>query len=192
MYGTVRGTVYGYSLWEFEVYGSLANHPPTLVAVPDQTILAGRTLWVTNSATDPEAPPQVLTYSLLQAPAGASIDANSGIFSWRPAIYQSPSTQSVRLAVSDNGTPPLSATQSFNLTVGLPATPILDAATFTNGQFSFAIHGDTGPDYVIQASSNMISWVTLSTNVSPSLPFFWADTNSAPYPANFYRVLLGP
>lgn len=34
MYGTVRGTVYGYSLWELEVYGSGGGGSPTATPVP--------------------------------------------------------------------------------------------------------------------------------------------------------------
>lgn len=68
------------------------NHPPVLAAVTNQSILAGRTLVVTNPASDPDAPPQLLTYSLVGAPSGASIDTNSGGFTWRPTIVQSPST----------------------------------------------------------------------------------------------------
>ena len=195
VYGTVRATVYGYSLWEFEVYGTTptpTNHPPVLAAIADQTVLAGRTLLVTNSASDADAPPQSLTYSLPGAPAGASIDINSGLFTWRPAIAQSPSTQTVTVAVSDNGAPVLTATQSFTVTVIQPALPTLNAASLTNGQFGFWIDGNTGPDYTIQVSTNLTSWDSILTSNSPALPYFWMDTDSVSYPCRFYRVILGP
>jgi hypothetical protein len=194
MYGAARGTSYGYSLWEFQVYGSPVptNQPPVLAAVPDQTILAGQTLLITNLASDPNVPPLPLTFSLSNPPAGASINATNGVFSWRPAIAQSPSTQSVSVGVSDNELPPLTATQSFNVTVNQPASPTLSAASITNGQLGFWINGDTGPDYTIEVSTNLTSWTPVMTSSSPSLPYFWADTNSLSYPSLFYRVLLGP
>jgi hypothetical protein len=192
MYGTARGTVYGYSLYEFQVFGTPANLPPVLSAIPNQSILAGRTLLVTNSASDPNVPPLPLSFSLSQAPAGASIGSGSGVFAWRPMISQSPSTQSVVVAVSDNSLPPLSATQSFNVMVAQPAAPTLHASTLSNGRYQFTINGDAGPDYLVQTSTNLTSWVTTFTNTSPSLPFIWVDPNSLVYPANFYRVLLGP
>lgn len=37
MYGTSRGTPYGYSLWEFQVYGSSSNPTPTNTPVPTNT-----------------------------------------------------------------------------------------------------------------------------------------------------------
>ena len=194
MYGTVRGTSYGYSLYEFQVFGTPApaSLAPVLSAIPNQSIIAGQTLLVTNSASDPNVPPLPLSFSLPQAPAGASIGSNSGIFTWRPMISQSPSTQSIAVAVSDNSMPPLSATQNFNVVVAKPATPTLNVSTLSNGQFRFTINGNAGPDYLIQTSTNLTSWVTASTNSSPSVPFIWVDTNSPTYPANFYRVLLGP
>jgi beta-galactosidase len=191
MYGTVRATAYGYSLWELEVYGT-ANHAPELVGISDQSVLAGRTLLVTNSASDVDVPPQTHTYSLQGAPPGASVDANSGVFSWRPAIAQSPSTQAVAVVVADNGVPSLAATQSFTVTVVQPVSPVLDSASISNGQFGFWINGDTGPDYRIEASTNLIYWSPVMTNNSPPLPYFWVDTNTGSLPSVFYRVRLGP
>ena len=168
------------------------NLPPVLAAISNQTILAGVTLLVTNSASDPNVPPLPLTFSLLNPPTGATIDPNSGLFAWRPAIAQSPSTPTVSVVVADNGAPPLTATQSFTVTVNQPIAPTLNAAYITNGQFGFWINGDTGPDYTIQVSTNLTSWTPVSASNSPALPYFWVDTNSLSYPFLFYRVLLGP
>ena len=95
----------------------LPNHPPVLAAISDQTIMAGRTLLVTNSASDPDIPAQTLTFSLLTAPANATINSSSGVFSWRPTMAQAPSTQTVAVVVSDNCMPIMSDTQSFTATV---------------------------------------------------------------------------
>ena len=40
---------------------------------------------MTNTATDPDIPPNPLTYSLLSAPTGATIDTN-GIITWAPTV----------------------------------------------------------------------------------------------------------
>ena len=168
------------------------NDPPVLATISNQTILAGRTLVVTNSASDADVPAQTLTYSLLSAPAGVSIDTNSGALTWRPTIAQSPATHAVDVVVSDTGAPVMSATQGFTVTVLRPALPTLDAASITNGRFGFWIAGDAGPDYTIQASTDLVSWSSVATSMSPAVPFFWADTNSTPFSSRFYRALLGP
>jgi hypothetical protein len=114
------------------------------------------------------------------------------VLTWRPTIAQSPSTQTVTVVVSNNGAPVLTATNSFSVTVLQPAFPILNATTISNGQLGFWINGDTGPDYTVQTSTNLASWVSMFTSNSPALPYFWMDTNSASNPFLFYRVLLGP
>ena len=58
--------------------------------------------------------------------------------------------------------------------------------------FSFHIGGDAGPDYVIQASTNLAMWSTVAILSSPPAPFRWDDTNSIATPARFYRVQLAP
>ena len=178
----------------FQFGGALtpSNHPPMLATIPNQTILAGRTLLVTNSASDTDAPPQVLTYSLLAAPSGAVINTNSGVFAWRPTIAQSPSTQSVAVAVSDSGVPVMNATQAFTVTVNRPIRPALTADSMYNGQFILMISGDTGPDYIIQTSTNLAAWSAISTSTPSSMPYSYTGTNAALFPYLFFRALLGP
>ena len=167
------------------------NNAPSLAAVSNQTIVAGVALVVTNSASDANIPPQTLTFSLLTAPTNAAIGINSGVFTWRPIIAQSPSTQTVAVVVSDNGTPVMSATQNFTVTVIQPVRPALTAALMTNGQFEFWVNGDEGPDYTIQFSTNLISWSLLATVDSPLLPFTWGDTNAIKFNSEILPDFIG-
>ena len=168
------------------------NQPPVLSAISNCNVLAGVTLTFTNAASDADVPSQTLTFSLLNAPTNAVLNANSSVFTWRPAIAQSPSTQTVSVAVSDNGTPAMSATQNFVVTVTKPAAPTCSSASMSNGQFQFMISGNTGPDYAIQYSTNLVSWTALTNISSPTVPFLWSNTNAASVPSAFYRILLGP
>ncbi len=72
-----------------------ANTAPALAAISDASLVAGQTLLVTNSATDADVPAQTLTWSLLNPPSGAIINATNGLLTWRPAIAQSPSTNPI-------------------------------------------------------------------------------------------------
>lgn len=67
------------------------------------------------NATDPDAG-DVLTYSLVTRPAGMTINATTGLIAWTPAAAQS-GANAVTVQVTDNGTPALSATQTFNIAV---------------------------------------------------------------------------
>ena len=168
------------------------NQPPVLSVISNCTVLAGVTLTFTNAASDADVPSQALTFSLLNAPTNAVLNANSGVFIWRPTVAQSPSTQTVSVAVSDNGLPVMSATQSFLVTVTKPAAPVLGSATSSNGRLHFIINGSTGPDYTIQYSTNLVSWATVTNISSPTLPFLWMNDNLTNFTLGFYRILLGP
>lgn len=168
---------------------SPTNTAPTLAAISDRTVTAGSTLIFTNSASDTDQPPQRLTFSIPAGPAGASVDPDTGVFTWRPAMAEA-GTNTISIAVTDDGSPNLTATQTFNVEVNLAPPPSVQPAGFTNGQFQLLIGGATGPDYFIQASSNLVNWTTVDTNLSAVVPFLWTDTN--PFPRRFYRVLLGP
>ena len=189
--------LFGRVLSPAEVVGTM-NHPPVLAPIPDSTVLAGRTLLVTNTVTDPAVPGETLTWSLLSAPPGAgirSLNPTNGVFSWRPAMGQSPGTNTFKVVVTDNGTPQLSATQIQVVTVIPAAKPILGAGTLAHGSFAFNISGDSGPDYVLQTTTNLYvpaNWLTVFTNANALPPFQYIDATASNFPAKFYRVLLQP
>ena len=94
------------------------NSAPVLAAIGNKSVNKGSLLTFTVSATDPDIPAQTLTYSLAAgAPSGAGIDPISGVFTWVPTPAQGPSTNSITIQATDNGTPVLSASQSITVTV---------------------------------------------------------------------------
>jgi O-glycosyl hydrolase len=167
--------------------------PPTLLAPAFVAPLdVGQTITITNSASDPNSPPQTLTFALLTAPAGATLDANTGVFTWRAPVAFANTTNLVVLDVTDNGYPPLSATQSFSLVVNPLTPPTLLAPALSNGLLTLETIGPIGPDYLLQRSSNLTTWSTIFTTTPLLSPFTLTDTNTPLFPATFYRILLGP
>ena len=75
-----------------------ADQPPVLTVPQDPSIEEGSTLSFTLSASDPEG--DVLAYAASNLPAGASLDAKTGLFSWTPGYNQS-GEYSIVFAVSD-------------------------------------------------------------------------------------------
>jgi hypothetical protein len=96
-----------------------SNLSPLLPVQTNRTLSTLSSLVVTNTATDPDLPPNRLTYSLLAAPNGATIDTN-GVITWIPTLAQSPSTNVFTTIVTDDGVPPLSATNDFAVVVSGP------------------------------------------------------------------------
>jgi hypothetical protein len=105
------------------------NTAPVLPAQPNRTIAELSSLAVTNTASDADVPPNVLSYTLLAAPANAAISVN-GVITWTPTEAQGPGTAAFTTKVTDNGTPPLSATNTFTVTVTeVNSAPVLPALT---------------------------------------------------------------
>lgn len=171
--------------------GGPENTPPTLAAIGNWTIGAGQTLSLTNPATDLDTPMQVLTFSLLTAPTNAVLNTNNGVLAWRPLVTQAGSTNPFTVKVTDNGTPSLGATQSFVVTVtNLPA-PQMTAISGGSSAFILQVGGAGGPDYQIQASTNLADWSAVFATNAPAMPFVWTN-NPAGSPRNFFRVRAGP
>lgn len=72
--------------------------------------------------------PNILTYSLSNAPAGATINATTGGFSWTPTEAQGPGVYNITVRVTDNNLPPASDAKVFQVTVNeTNQAPILTA-----------------------------------------------------------------
>jgi hypothetical protein len=88
----------------FQVTVVESNFPPVISAPVTVTgnELATNTFVV--SATDPDNPPSPMTYSLLQAPAGMTINSTSSasaVVTWIPTELQGPSTNVVLIRVAE-------------------------------------------------------------------------------------------
>jgi len=116
----------------FVVVVKEVNSAPVLPAQTNRTINELTLLVVTNTATDSDIPVNTLTYQLVNPPAGATISTN-GIITWTPSESQGPGTYTITTVVTDNGTPQLSATNAFNVTVNeINLPPVLNMPPNTN------------------------------------------------------------
>src|SRR5437667_6868748 len=101
----------------FTVVVTEANSPPMLTVPADQTVTELSTLTITNTASDADLPANTLTFSLVSAPGGVTLDPSSGVLTWTPTEAQGPSTNLITVRVTDNGAPQLSDTKSFTVVV---------------------------------------------------------------------------
>jgi hypothetical protein len=106
-----------YDVVKLESLGGAANTAPAFAPLNTQTIPELSPWSTTLVAYDADVPANLLTYSLVSGPDGMVVSPYSGLLSWIPSETQGPSTNSVTVKVTDNGTPPLSATLQFTVVV---------------------------------------------------------------------------
>ena len=102
-------------------------------------------------------------------------------------------TVSLKLSLLEAG----SATSAYavlTVSAGTPSKPQLSGMAYdsNSGTFSFTVNGDTGYDYIVLASTNLVDWNSIFTNHSPTLPFVWSDSGASNFNQRFYRIQLGP
>jgi uncharacterized repeat protein (TIGR01451 family) len=170
------------AMQSFTVVVNEVNEAPVLAAIADQIVLEGETLIVIAEASDADIPPNVLTFSLgTNAPAGASIDPVTGVFTWTPTEEQGPGTNLITIIVTDDGEPSLSATQTFEVIVLESNFPpvlvtiadrtihagstltIFNSATDSDipaNALVFTLDPGAPPTATIDATNGVLTWVT--------------------------------
>jgi len=79
-----------------------------------------------------------------------------------------------------------SAQAKTSVSSSLPASV---SGSFSDGYFQLTVTGQPNTVYVIQASTDLTSWVPLSTNSSPSGTFTFTDTTAPAPQQRFYRTM---
>jgi len=177
----------------FQVIVTEVNSAPVLPPIADRTILIGQTVNFTVTATDSDFPTNSLLFSLgAGAPAGATINPNSGLFNWT-VPGPSASTNVFTVIVTDNGTPSMSSTQAFRIVGSTTAPPTTQGIQIINGNIEVTFGGIPGQTYSIEAALNLnpiINWVPVATNLVADTNglFKFVDTQARTLPMRFFRA----
>jgi hypothetical protein len=125
----------------------------------------------------------------------SSFVASGAAQAWQMTSNRVVITRLADVALSGNTLSTLLPAQSITLFVvpGVaippPIAPVLSAAVKAPGTFAFTLTGQTGTNYVIQSSSDLVNWSPVSTNAltgsSSNLLF------SVPDAVLFYRAKVG-
>jgi len=81
---------------------------------------------------------------------------------------------------ADNGTPSLSATRSFVVTVSSVTLLQFSTVSLNGKQLVLQINVASGPDYQIQASTNLMNWSTVFTTNAPTVPANSTENSGEP------------
>lgn len=111
------------------------------------------------------ATPKVLTYSLSNAPAGATINPSTGVFAWTPDETQGPGIYAVTVRVTDNNLPPASDAKTFQITVTESNQPPVLAAISDR-----LVHAGTLVGFTNAATDADVPANNLSFSLDPGAP----------------------
>jgi mono/diheme cytochrome c family protein len=176
--------------------------PPLARNLVDTNAIAVLTAWIDSLAGTPAlAPPQII-------PNGGNYLASVNITLTAPdanaTIYYTldgtlPTTNSQRYSAPFNllNTATISANAfetNYNNSIAVSALFSVDplhftSAQFTNDLFRLSFAGISGSKYVLQASTNFINWIPISTNLAPANQFDLFDPNASNFTYRFYRII---
>jgi large repetitive protein len=178
----------------FVVTVAAVHNGPSLSALSDRTVNEFAQLVVTNTATDSDIPPFPLNYVLLNPPVSANIDEN-GIITWTPSQAQAGTTNSIVTVVTDQGVPPLSATNSFLVMVNPPPSPpFIISISITNGVAWVTWTSTSGYTYQLQFKDNIsdTNWSPADASMKAGGDSLTGTNVSGGSMQRLYRVMIVP
>ena len=175
----------------------VVNPPPPVLTVPPTplAIYAGHKLTVTNSATNGVFPNAIYTFAVNSVLAGVSINPANGVLTGTPTSAQAPDVYSISVKVTDNNVRPLGATNSFLVIVSPPPSPALvvspkQTIPVGNG-FQFTLNTISNTTWRIDASTNLLTWVPIFTNLVGASGFLqFTDVLATNFPCRYYRAVF--
>ena len=163
--------------------------------------------------------PRTLTYSLgAGAPTNASVNPATGVFTWMPTEAQGPSTANISVIVTDNSSQPVSATNTFSVTVletNSPPTLVAipdrtihagSVVTFTNSTsdpdvpanaLAYSLDPGAPPSASVGTVTGVFQWPTTDANAGTTNPITVHVTDNGAPPMSDAKgftvtVLAGP
>jgi hypothetical protein len=166
------------AVYEARIVGEgITNERPVIDPIANQTVDEGVEVTFTVTATDPDDPPDNLTFSVVSsAPDGVSIDPITGLFSWIPGEEYGAGVRTIVVIVTDDGLPPLSDSTSVTITIHeVNQPPVLDPignrTTDALTELAFvatASDPDLSPGSDPELAEGLIAYWSFDTDLSSS------------------------
>ena len=194
-----------YNLWDLDFYlmtgapktvgftinPAMVNHAPVITPVGLKAVVVTNLLSFKVSVLDTDLPPQTLTFDLEPgAPSGATLEASSGQFNWIPPIGPTPRTNQMSVRVTDDGSPPLSATNTFRVVVLPP--PRFQALFPSGGAVTLVWSSFPSKTYRVSYKEALGrgAWTNLGGDVVATGPVLSLTNNLGPARQRFYRLSI--
>ncbi|MCI0537364.1 MAG: cadherin repeat domain-containing protein [Verrucomicrobiales bacterium] len=177
----------------FSVVVHEANASPVLAEIGNRTIHPDETLAFSAVATDPDQPAQVLTFSLDPgAPAGASINPETGAFNWTPTEAEAGGTYTATIRVTDGGSPKLSSTKTFTIVVAgsVGDLRLIGVVVSTEGAATIRWRATAGSAYRLLYKNSLddATWSLVGETVGTDGSGVLEDRTAIRVSQRFYRL----
>ena len=170
-----------------------SNSAPVLAALPNRAVHAGTRIGFTAVATDADVPTNTLTFELLAgAPAAATIDPHSGEFAWQTTDADTGSTNTITVRVTDNGSPALADTKTFE--VAVVSRPFIAGIMVHDGVVTVSWDAVPGQAYRLQSTTNLTAgiWEAAVPDIVAANDSVSQTNVVSSNPVQFFRVLVLP
>jgi subtilisin-like proprotein convertase family protein len=176
------------------------NTAPVLAEIPNRTINELTTFTFTNSAADSDS--TAISFSLgTNAPSGASVNPATGVFLWTPSEVQGPGIYNITLIATDNGSPNLSDSKAFQVTVNeVNSAPQLAAISnrtvhagttliltnaaldsdFPSNTLSFSFNGTVSSGATLNSASGIFAWTPSDSQIGTNTFSIQVSDNGVP------------
>jgi uncharacterized repeat protein (TIGR03806 family) len=197
-------------VWRSSLYDRMNIINPTVQMPPlarnliDTNAVAVMADWINSMGATPALPPPTLS------PAGGSFEGDVSVTIQAPTnnvtmyytldgtlpttnspLYTGPFTLTNSATVNANAWAPgfVDSVVGAAKYLILPGIYFQSPGGFTNGSFQMTFVGPAGFNYVLQVSTNLTQWTSISTNTPATTPFILSDPRAPGNSARFYRVL---
>ena len=150
----------------FTVTVTESNSAPVLAPIANRSVAELTLLTVTAAATDADLPAQALLYSLVAAPAGATINPTTGVFTWTPAEGDGPGSFPVTIRVTDSATATAETGFTITVTESNTAPALAPIANQTVGEGTLLTVAAAATDADLPAQALTFSLVTAPSGAS--------------------------
>ena len=122
------------------------------------------------------------------APSGASINSTNGLFSWVPTDTAI-GTNVFTVRVTDDGSPPISDSESFTIFVAAP--PVIQSIVAFGGNVTVTWSAIAGKVYQVEYKSDLaaLTWNVLSGDLTASAERAAKVDVTASTTRRFYRIV---
>lgn len=200
-------------IWRSVLYDRINSLDPAVKMPPlarnliDTNAVAALAAWINSlPGTPAEAPPTInppgsnfigsVTVSLVPPDTNAVLyyTLDGSLPTTNSLLYSTPFILTNTATVSANAF----ETNLINSVATTAQFTLQPPAYFTGVQslgadgYQLSLTGTAGASYVLQTSTNLTDWISVSTNTPAGSQFILTDTNAVNFPYKFYRVLELP